>query len=118
MGGIILGCILGMVPLLFMTDRNSDAYRLRVIFDQIDTDQSGFIEEHELAVAILRFGMAKDEAQAGRVAAKLLETMDVGVENVEGKSGRAQDGHVSYDEFVAAVGRYKNTQLTLEARFD
>ena len=47
--GITFGCLLGMFPLLFIDDKESDK-NLRVIFNSVDTNNNGTLELKELDV--------------------------------------------------------------------
>jgi len=49
--GISVGCLIGMAPLLFLntSEDKHQLEKLRVAFDAIDKNNTGFIEAHELA---------------------------------------------------------------------
>ena len=57
--GIAVGCLLGMLPLLFMDDDRG----LKQIFNEIDIDKSGDISFEELQIAVRSVGLNvnKDE---------------------------------------------------------
>ena len=57
--GIAVGCLLGMLPLLFMDDDHG----LKKIFNEIDIDKSGDISFEELQIAVRSVGLNvnKDE---------------------------------------------------------
>ena len=57
--GIAIGCLLGMLPLLFMDDDRG----LKQIFNEIDIDKSGDISFEELQIAVRSVGLnvKKDE---------------------------------------------------------
>ena len=57
--GIAVGCLLGMLPLLFMDDDRE----LKKIFNEIDIDKSGDISFEELQIAVRSVGLNvnKDE---------------------------------------------------------
>ena len=57
--GIAVGCLLGMLPLLFMDDDRG----LKQIFNEIDIDKSGDISFEELQIAVRSVGLnvKKDE---------------------------------------------------------
>ena len=65
--GITLGCLLGMLPLLFMNNDKDQA--LRLIFDSVDTDKSGKLELKELDVLFDLLSKSKyiDNPQQARV---------------------------------------------------
>lgn len=46
--GITIGCLLGMIPLLFIDTEKEIDKVIRTIFDSIDKDKSGKLELHEL----------------------------------------------------------------------
>ena len=55
--GIAVGCILGMLPLLFIDDDHS----LKKVFNEIDVDNSGDISFEELQVAVRGVGLSVDK---------------------------------------------------------
>ena len=56
--GIVVGCILGMLPLLFIDDDHS----LKKVFNEIDVDNSRDISFEELQVAVRGYlSVDKDE---------------------------------------------------------
>jgi Ca2+-binding EF-hand superfamily protein len=95
--GIAFGCLLGMVPLLFIDD---DEKNFRRIFSEIDEDANGTIDESELVHALrthwrfLGVGFVYGgESQARRV----ISNMDTD-----------HDGVISEDEFVVFMKRFKS----------
>ena len=66
--GITVGCLLGMLPLLFMhTDEDRDLQR---IFDSIDTNGNGKIDYPELVLALQEIGWAVTDTNAAMLRAK------------------------------------------------
>eukprot|EP00947_MAST-08B_sp_MAST-8B-sp1_P004305 g4305.t1 len=92
-GGIVLGCAIGMAPLLFMEDRNSEAYKMKQIFDKIDVDKSGYITEDELLEAFEAFGISPQQHTLNM----LMREADV----------VNPDGKISFAEFKILVKRWQ-----------
>ena len=85
--GISIGCLLGMVPLLFMDQKKKE---LRRCFDMLDTDNSGFISKGELRTALKLVGL---DASHDHVDS-MMSTMDTD-----------HDGRVSFDEYCTVYDR-------------
>ena len=57
--GIMVGCVLGMFPLLLIDYEGAEQKRrLAEVFKVIDRDKTGKINAQELSVALERFGLA------------------------------------------------------------
>ena len=85
--GISIGCLLGMVPLLFMDQKKKE---LRRCFDMLDTDASGYISKGELRTALKLVGL---NASHDHVDA-MMSTLDID-----------HDGRVSFDEYCTVYDR-------------
>ena len=56
--GIAIGCIIGLVPLLFLDQKEK---ALRASFDDVDLSGDGFLDKYEIAMALHRFGVMLSE---------------------------------------------------------
>jgi len=87
--GIALGCVLGMLPLLWL---DTERGLLRKAFDELDSDKSGTISWTELSVAMDRLGIT--------VSQQDLETWFA-------KADINQDGVLDFNEFCKVVKEWK-----------
>eukprot|EP01094_Clydonella_sp_ATCC50884_P004544 TRINITY_DN13574_c0_g1_i1.p1 TRINITY_DN13574_c0_g1~~TRINITY_DN13574_c0_g1_i1.p1 ORF type:complete len:525 (+),score=105.27 TRINITY_DN13574_c0_g1_i1:143-1576(+) len=87
---IALGCVLGMIPLLFMED--DEAKQLRAIFDSIDVNGDGDLSAEELRMAFEKFGIEMSDSEFKH----LFEIADLD-----------DDDRIDFEEFCLLVRRWK-----------
>lgn len=87
--GISVGCILGMVPLLF---EDSEHRRMRVLFHSIDLDRNGYLDEQELSRAFEKAHIYMKDCEIRRLMAKADEN---------------HDGLIDFEEFIVMFHHWK-----------
>ena len=80
--GIAVGCLIGMVPLLWL---NQEDRKLRAIFDSFDRDGNGFIDVQEI----------RDSLEASGISISIATVESI----VEALDSETKDGKLAYSEF-------------------
>lgn len=87
--GITIGCILGLVPLLWIDTAKA---QLREIFSELDADGDGFVDVTELEAAIHRLGLKIDRDTLHDTLSRL---------------DTDHNGRIDFDEFSQVVSRWR-----------
>jgi len=87
--GISVGCVLGMVPLVF---EDQDKRRLHSLFNHMDMDNNGYLDENEMQAAFAKAHIYLTPSEIS----KLVKDAD--------KDG---DGRVDFTEFVEMFDKWK-----------
>ena len=96
--GIMVGCLLGMVPLLFMDqDKRAEERTMKKIFDDMDKDGNGTVSREELAASLASSGLLVDDD----TMAELMAFVDV-----------KKTGDMDFDEFCRVFKTMKTHMKT------
>ena len=88
MFGIAVGCLIGMLPLLWL---NQEERKLRAIFDSFDTDGNGFIDVQEIRDSLENSGIS--------IPISTVESV------VEALDSQNKDGKLEFEEFKEFMSR-------------